>query len=82
VRRAGRGGRQVVQHEVAVGDRVDRVGRHPLEAQLGGHGGAVGVEVHAGERARAERQRRRLGLREREALAVAQQHPDIREQVV
>jgi hypothetical protein len=82
VRRAGGGGRQVVQHEVTVGDRVDRVGRDAFEAQLGGDGGAVGVEVHAGERARAERQRGRLGLREREALAVAQQHPDVGQQVV
>ena len=44
---------------------------------------AVGVEVHARQRAGAERQRRRSGATtKREALAVAQQHPDVGQQVV
>ena len=42
----------------------------------------VGVEVHAGERARAERQTRGLALGEGEARAVAGEHPEVREQVV
>ena len=63
VRRADRGGAEVVEDEVAVGDRVDRVRRDAVEAELVGDHAAVGVEVHAGQRARAERQR--AGLRAR-----------------
>ena len=43
---------------------------------------AVGVEVHARERARAERQPSGLALGEGEARAVAREHPEVREQVV
>ena len=43
---------------------------------------AVGVEVHAGQRAGAERQRRRLLGGEAQARAVALEHPDVGEQVV
>ena len=52
--RGGRG--QVVEHEVAVGDRVDGVLGHAGEAELGGDGAAVGVEVDPGQRAGSERQ--------------------------
>ena len=82
VRRAGRRGADPVEDEVAVGDGVERVRRDAVEAELGGDHPAVGVEVHAGERARAERQVRDLRPGEAEALAVALEHPDVREQVV
>ena len=65
VGRAGRGGVEVVEHEVAAGDRVDRVRRDLGEAELLGDHAPVGVEVHARQRARAERQRARPALRRR-----------------
>ena len=43
---------------------------------------AVGVEVDARERARAERQLAGRGLDGGEALAVAREHPEVREQVM
>ena len=69
VRGAGGGGAQVVQDEVAVGDGVDRVLDHRVEAQRARHGGAVGGEVHAGQRAGAERQAVGRVGREGEAAA-------------
>ena len=48
--------REVVEHEVAPGDGVDRVRRDLLEAEPLGEQLAVGVEVDARQRARAERQ--------------------------
>ena len=53
------------------------------EAERVGDRAAVGVEVHARQRARAERQD--VGLRRRRSAkprAVALEHPDVREQVV
>ena len=82
VRRAGRRGAQVVQDEVAVGDRVDRVGRDALEAELGRHGAAIGGEVDPRQRPGAERQRRRLLGGEAQPRAVALEHPHVGEQVV
>ena len=82
VRRAGGRGAQVVQDEVAVGDRVDRVGRDALEAELGRHRAAIGVEVDPGQRARPERQRRRLLGGEAQARAVALEHPHVGQQVM
>ena len=79
---AGRGGVQVVQREVAVGDGVDRVGHDVVEAELAGDHAAVGVEVDARQRAGAERQAPGLLEREGEALAVAGEHPEVGEQVV
>ena len=52
------------------------------EAQLRGDLAAVGVEVDARERARAERQPPGLALGEREARAVAREHPEVGEQVM
>ena len=47
VGRARRRGGEVVEHEVAPGDRVDRVRRDLREAELVGEHAPVGVEVHA-----------------------------------
>ena len=71
VGRADRRGAQVVEHEVAVGDGVDRVRRDALEAELRGEQPAVGGEVHARQRAGAERQLLGRLAHEREALRVA-----------
>ena len=80
--RAGGGGGEVVEHEVAIGDGVDRVRRDRGEAELGGQQPAVGVEVHAGQRARAERQLLGRAEHELEAPGVAAEHPEVGEQVV
>ena len=82
MRRAGRRGGEEVEHEVAVGDGVDRVRHHAREPELGGHQAPVGREVHARQRARAQRQlggRPQHGL---EARRVAPEHPEVRQQVM
>ena len=79
---AGRGRRQVVEHEVAVGDRVHGVLGHAGEAQRRRHRPAVGVEVDAGQRARAQRQAAGGGDDRLEAAHVAGHHPEVRQQVV
>ena len=57
VRRAGRRGAEVVEDEVAVGDGVDRVRRDAARSRARAATiRAVGVEVHARQRAGAERQ--------------------------
>ena len=69
VRRAGRAGAEVVEDEVAVGDRVDRVRRHAGEAELARRPCARSVaKFTPGQRAGAERQQRRL-LERRSASA-------------
>ena len=65
---------EVVEREVAVGDGVDRVA-HLVRRRRD-------RQRRAGERAGAERRRRRLGGREREPRPVALEHLDPREQVV
>ncbi len=55
--RADRRRGQVVEHEVAVGDRVDRVGGGPRETELGGAALAIELPVQPGERPRAQRHR-------------------------
>ena len=83
MRRADGGGAEVVQDEVAVGDGVDRVRRDAGEAERLGDHAAVGVEVHAGQRAGAERQpRRSASAAKRSASRSRVEHPDVREQVV
>src|SRR5580704_9686344 len=72
----------VVERKVTVGHGIDRVGRGLRKAKLARHQLAIGVEVDARERAGAERQVRALTLYEREALAIAREHPEVREQMV
>jgi len=71
-----------LDHEVAVGHRVERVARRPREAEVGGERLAVDAERVARERARAERAlvhpRDDLG----EAVAVALPRPRVREHPV
>ena len=81
MRRARGGGRQEVEHEVAVGDSVDRVRDHAREAELGGHQLPVGREVHARQRARAQRQLAGQPSTTSKR-AVAPEHPEVRQQVV
>ena len=57
--RAGRGGGQVVEDEVAVGGAVDRVGADVLEAEVAGDRVAVDLPVDSGQGAGAERHHRR-----------------------
>ena len=73
---------EVIQDEVTVGDRVDRVRRHAVESERLGDHPAVGVEVHAGQRARPQREVRGLIRREAKARAIAIEHPHVRQQVV
>ncbi|MFM9139195.1 MAG: argininosuccinate lyase [Solirubrobacterales bacterium] len=56
VRRAGGGGREKVENEIAAADRIEGVGRHRVEAELGGDHLPVGVEVHPGQGPGPERQ--------------------------
>ena len=80
--RAGRGRVQVVEDEVPSRDRVDRVGGNARKTELVRHLAPIGVEVHTGERPRAERQRSRLRLGEVEASPIAREHPEVREQMM
>ena len=57
-------------------------GATPREAELAAPRTAVGVEVHAGQRARAERQLVGRAEHELEAPRVAPEHPEVRQQVV
>ena len=79
---ADRRGREVVEREVAVGDRIERVRVGPLEAEVGGERIAVDVPVEPGEGAGPGRHvRGGLGGAE-EAAGVALEHPEVGEQVV
>jgi hypothetical protein len=81
--RGARGGRgEVVEDEVPVRDRVQRVLGDAAEAELLGHEHAAGVEVDAGERAGAEREVVRGRHAEVEALEVAPELPEVGEQVM
>ena len=82
VHRAGRGGGEVVEDEVAVGGAVDRVGADVLEAEVVGDRAAVDLPVDAGQGARAERHHRGAVEGELEAQDVAGEHPEVGEQVV
>ena len=76
------GRRQIVDGEVAVGDGVERVGRHALEAEIGGHRGAVEVVVQAHGGAGAERHLEASVEGDRQAVAIALEHPEPGEQVL
>jgi hypothetical protein len=80
----GAGGRraEVVEDEVTVGDGVDRVGRHRAEAEVARHRDTVGEEVDAGERARSEWHGIAAAHAEVEAVDVAVELPEPRQQVV
>ena len=80
--RAGRGGGEVVEDEVAVGGAVDRVGADVLEAEVVGDRAAVDLPVDAGQRPGAERHHAGAVERELEAQHVAGEHPEVGEQVV
>ena len=80
-RRDGGGG-QRLQHEVAVGDGVERIRHRPVEAErLRGHV-AVDRERRAGERRGAERHLVQPRLRVGEPAAVARRHLDIGQQMM
>jgi hypothetical protein len=57
-------------------------GDTPAKPELARHEAAVGVEVHARQRPRAERELGRGAQHELEARGVAAEHPEVREQVV
>ena len=81
--RGARGRRaQVVEHEVPARHRVDGVGSDVAEAQLARDLSAVDVEVHARQRAGAQRQAPGFVLGERKPPVVAREHPEVRQQVV
>ena len=80
--RAGRGGGEVVEDEVAVGGAVDRVVADVLEAEVVGDRVAVDLPVDAGQGAGAERHHAGAVERELEAQHVAGEHPEVGEQVV
>ena len=74
---ADRRRRQRLQHEIAVGDGVERIRRRPVEAErLRGHV-AIEIERGAGKRRRAERRFIEPLARIREAPAIARRHLDI-----
>src|SRR5215208_3461346 len=70
MRRAGCSRAQVVEHEVAVGDSVDRVLRGPGEAERSRDQRAIRREVHSRQRPSAERQLPRSRQHATEALAI------------
>ena len=82
VRAELRGGGEVVDDEVAVGDRVEGVLGDALEAEVGGLGLAVEVEVEADRGAGAERQLEAGLPSGLEPRAVAVEHPEVRQQVL
>ncbi len=83
MRREHGAGLEEIEGEIAVGDGVDRVRHHAGEAEIPRDEGAIGIEVHARERAGAERgQHVGLAGGEAEPLAIAHEHPDVGEQVV
>ena len=75
-------GRQCLQHEVAVGDGVERVRHRPREAERLRRHGAIDRKRGAGERRGAERTFVEARARIGEAATVARRHLDIGEQMV
>ena len=80
--RRDRAGRQRLQHEIAVGDGVERIRHRPRKAERLRRHGAVDRKRRAGERAGAERAFIEPLARIGEAAAVARRHLDIGEQMM
>ncbi len=79
---AERDGKQQLGHEVAVGDRVERVGGHAVEAELTGSRLAVQRVPGTGERPGTERRDVRAAAAVGQPAAVALEHLDVRQQVM
>ena len=77
-----RHGRQHLDHEVAVRDGVERVGGHPVEAQLRRGRLAVQRVPGAGQRPGTQRRDVEPSARIQQATAIPLQHLDVGEQVV
>ena len=82
VRRAGGRRGQVVEHEVTVGDRVDRVRGHAREAQLARHRPRSVSKLTPASAPAPSGSGPVAAFTAIEAVAVADQHPEVREQVV
>ena len=82
VRRADRGVRQELLHEVPVRDGIDRVVERALEPESCGRRGRVEAERRRGQRPGAERRHRGPDRPLIEALEVAEQRPRVRQEMV
>ncbi len=80
--RADRGAGQIVEREVAVGDGVDRVGRRPVEAELGRGHRPVDREAGARQCGGTQRAFVQPSARVGKARAVAPEHLDIGQEMV
>jgi hypothetical protein len=74
--------RQGFQHEVAIRDRIERIGHRPVEAERVSGGGAVDRERGAGQGRRAERRFVEALARIGKAATVARRHLDIGQKMV
>ena len=79
---AHRGRGQVIEHEVAIGDGVDRVRGRLIEAQGSGRGLAVDRKARPGQRRGTERAFVEPHARIGKAPAIAPQHLDIGQEVM
>jgi hypothetical protein len=79
---ADRCGAQVVEHEVTVGDGVERVLHDSVEAERARNRLAARVPVDSGQCARTERQVGGRAGGVGKSLQIAAEHPEIREQMV
>jgi hypothetical protein len=79
---ANRAGRKRLQHEVAVGDGVERIRHRPREVKSFCRHGAIDRKRRAGERTRAERAFVEPDPRIGEAAAVARRHFHVGEQMM
>ena len=77
-----RGGGVQIDDEVTVGDRIHRVVRDAVEAELACDRLTVDGVRHAGQSARAEREHVGASARLRHAFAVAREHRLVRLQVM
>ena len=82
VHRAGRGGGEVVEDEVAIGGAVDRVVGDVFEAEVVGDRATVDLPVDPREGSRPERHHAGAVEGELEAQHVAGEHPEVSEKVM